>query len=172
MCFRSTLWLWRFRHVSVLFSRHFVSVLSVLWLFNISDVVEERVKEARWVCCLISNNTIKKKRFIEFWLAALLNKCIEKNHLKIVILLKDVDSSYIPNFIQWVTYIDIVNEPSFEERIFEIIKGMSLSLLLWLWCNMSCGVICELVWFVTIFIFFKIPVLYVNNLFTFYHKCK
>lgn len=92
------------------------------------DVVEERVKEARWVCCLISNNTIKKKRFIEFWLAALLNKCIEKNHLKIVILLKDVDSSYIPNFIQWVTYIDIVNEPSFEERIFEIIKGDVISL--------------------------------------------
>lgn len=93
-----------------------------------SAVVEERVKEARWVCCLISNNTIKKKRFIEFWLAALLNKCIEKNHLKIVILLKDVDSSYIPNFIQWVTYIDITNEPSFEERIFEIIKGDVISL--------------------------------------------
>lgn len=115
-----------FAYISVSFDRHFrFSTFSTL---IISAVVEERVKEARWVCCLISNNTIKKKRFIEFWLAALLNKCIEKNHLKIVILLKDVDSSYIPNFIQWVTYIDITNEPSFEERIFEIIKGMSVSL--------------------------------------------
>lgn len=113
-------------YISVSFDRHFrFSTFSTL---IISAVVEERVKEARWVCCLISNNTIKKKRFIEFWLAALLNKCIEKNQLKIVILLKDVDSSYIPNFIQWVTYIDITNEPSFEERIFEIIKGMSVSL--------------------------------------------
>lgn len=113
-------------YISVSFDRHFrFSTFSTL---IISAVVEERVKEARWVCCLISNNTIKKKRFIEFWLAALLNKCIEKNHLKIVILLKDVDSSYIPNFIQWVTNIDITNEPSFEERIFEIIKGMSVSL--------------------------------------------
>lgn len=115
-----------YMYISVSFDRHFrFSSFSTL---IISAVVEERVKEARWVCCLISNNTIKKKRFIEFWLAALLNKCIEKNHLKIVILLKDVDSSYIPNFIQWVTYIDIANEPSFEERIFEIIKGMSVSL--------------------------------------------
>lgn len=113
-------------YISVSFDRHFrFSTFSTLIILA---VVEERVKEARWVCCLISNNTIKKKRFIEFWLAALLNKCIEKNHLKIVILLKDVDSSYIPNFIQWVTYIDITNEPSFEERIFEIIKGMSVSL--------------------------------------------
>lgn len=128
-------------YISVSFDRHFrFSTFSTL---IISAVVEERVKEARWVCCLISNNTIKKKRFIEFWLAALLNKCIEKNHLKIVILLKDVDSSYIPNFIQWVTYIDITNEPSFEERIFEIIKGMSVSLYIdvivmqhVMWCDM------------------------------------
>lgn len=130
-----------FAYISVSFDRHFrFSTFSTL---IISAVVEERVKEARWVCCLISNNTIKKKRFIEFWLAALLNKCIEKNHLKIVILLKDVDSSYIPNFIQWVTYIDITNEPSFEERIFEIIKGMSVSLYIdvivmqhVMWCDM------------------------------------
>lgn len=57
------------------------------------------MKEVRWVCCLIFNNIIKKKRFIEFWLVVFLNKCIEKNYLKIVILLKDVDSLYILNFI-------------------------------------------------------------------------
>lgn len=139
-------------YISVSFDRHFrFSTFSTL---IISAVVEERVKEARWVCCLISNNTIKKKRFIEFWLAALLNKCIEKNHLKIVILLKDVDSSYIPNFIQWVTYIDITNEPSFEERIFEIIKGMSVSLYIdvivmqhVMWCDMWIGVIWDNIFF-------------------------
>ena len=86
-------------------------------------VIEERVQEARWVCCLMSPYSIKQKKFIEFWLAALLNKCIEENQLKIVILLKDIDSSYIPNFIRWVTYIDITNEPSSEERIYDIIKG-------------------------------------------------
>ncbi|XP_062581446.1 stimulator of interferon genes protein-like [Saccostrea cucullata] len=86
-------------------------------------IIEERIKDARWVCCLVSVNTVRRKDFIEFWLAALLNDCIEKNQLKIIILLKDLDSSFIPNFIQWVTYIDISNEPSFEERIYEIIKG-------------------------------------------------
>ncbi|XP_062581486.1 uncharacterized protein LOC134243266 [Saccostrea cucullata] len=86
-------------------------------------VIEERINDARWVCCLVSVNTVRRKDFIEFWLAALLNDCIEKNQLKIIILLKDLDSSFIPNFIQWVTYIDISNEPSFEERIYEIIKG-------------------------------------------------
>lgn len=77
------------------------------------------------MCCLMSPYSIKQKKFIEFWLAALLNKCIEENQLKIVILLKDIDSSYIPNFIRWVTYIDITNEPSSEERIYDIIKGTS-----------------------------------------------
>ena len=59
------------------------------------------------------------------WLSSIIKLCIEENRLRIVVLLRGLGPEDIPDFIQWVTYIDIEKEKDYIDRLMEILQGMT-----------------------------------------------
>ena len=87
-------------------------------------VVEEKVKDSKWVVLILSKN----QRTIEFWLAELLssavdNKEYESQDICVLPLLYNVEPEKIPTFIRWLTYIEAKEEEDYVSRVYEVIKG-------------------------------------------------
>ena len=61
---------------------------------------------------------------ISVWLVSIIKLGIEENQLRIMVLLRDLGPEDIPDFIQWVTYIDIGKEKDYIDRLMEIVQGL------------------------------------------------
>ncbi|KAK3096304.1 hypothetical protein FSP39_025505 [Pinctada imbricata] len=90
--------------------------------------IQSRIEESRWIAVLLSRDAMRHSYMMNAWLISLLKDCIQKNKLRILVLLRDVEAEKIPDFIHWVTYIDTGKEPDYVERIEEILKGMTVSM--------------------------------------------
>ena len=93
-------------------------------------MVEERIRSSRWIAVLLSKESLKTRHMMEVWLSSIINQCIEDNQLRVVVLLRGLDPEYLPDFIQWVTYVDIKREKNHVERIMGIVQGLLIYSLL------------------------------------------
>ncbi|KAJ8310874.1 hypothetical protein KUTeg_012739 [Tegillarca granosa] len=90
--------------------------------------IENRIRESRWIPMFISQSSLKSTHWLQLWLAELLSLSASEGQLRVLPLLVDVQSSDIPDFIRWVTYIDVQKEPNFCDRVLQIITGESITL--------------------------------------------
>lgn len=89
------------------------------------DEVQRRILNARWTILLISRQAMQGWDWVTTFLAETLSLSFENQILRVLPVLMDASPSDIPDFIRWVTYIDI-KEENYLERILEAVEGESL----------------------------------------------
>ena len=94
----------------------------------LSGEIETRIRSSRWIAVLLSTESLRTNDMMSVWLVSIIKMCIEENQLRIMVLLRDLGPEDIPDFIQWVTYIDIQEEKRHIDRIIEIVQGLIINM--------------------------------------------
>ena len=88
------------------------------------NVVEKRIRAARWILLFISRESLQNSNCIPLWLAELLSISVEERRLRVIPILVDVEPTDVPNFIRAVTYINAKDKKNYRQRILQAVEGL------------------------------------------------
>lgn len=85
--------------------------------------IEHKLSTSDWIVILVSKETYRSSDWVSLYLAEMMSVSFDEGTLKVLPVLVNTGPCSLPDFIRWVTYIDIEQEPNYLSFICEAVRG-------------------------------------------------